>query len=131
MLSQVVGWLGFAWNFNRNQVWTSLGYPQDPPFNGQRMFQDTAAYANDGTVSRLTEADRDRLQHDRRMQRRSVGAWLRIHELRQWPQQLPSNSQPLEIYSPYFGENAHSLKVQVVGSLAEGSSSEGVPKNTG
>ena len=116
MLSQVVGWLGFAWNFNRNQVWTSLGYPQDPPFNGQRMFQDTARYANDGTVPGFTEADWDRLQHDRRMQRRSVGAWLRIQP--NYVNGLNSyrpNSQPLEIYSPYFGENAHSLKVQVVG----------------
>jgi hypothetical protein len=44
MLSQVAGWLGFGWNFPRNQIWTSLGYPAGPPFNGQRMFQDTAPY---------------------------------------------------------------------------------------
>jgi hypothetical protein len=49
-VSQVVGWLGFAWNYPRNQVWTSLGYPAAPPFNGQRMWECTAPYANDGSV---------------------------------------------------------------------------------
>lgn len=45
-----VGWLGFAWNFPRDQVWTSLGYPAAPPFTGQPMFKDTAPYANDGSA---------------------------------------------------------------------------------
>ena len=102
MLSQVVGWLGFAWDSDPYEVWTSLGYPQGPPFNGQRMFQDTAAYANDGTVPGSPKPIGMGEQHDWRMQRRPVGPGLRIHELRQWPQQLPSE-QPAaeEIYSPY------------------------------
>ena len=116
MLSQVVGWLGFAWNFNRNQVWTSLGYPQGPPFNGQRMFQDTAAYANDGTVPGSPKPIGIGCSMTGGC---SGGPWVLGFGSTNYVNGLNSyrpNSQPLEIYSPYFGENAHSLKVQVVGS---------------
>ena len=116
MLSQVVGWLGFAWNFNRNQVWTSLGYPQGPPFNGQRMFQDTAAYANDGTVPGSPKPIGIGCSMTGGC---SGGPWVLGFGSTNYVNGLNSyrpNDQPLEIYSPYFGENAHSLKVQVVGS---------------
>jgi V8-like Glu-specific endopeptidase len=114
MLSQVVGWLGFAWNFPRNQVWTSLGYPAAPPFNGQRMFQDTAPYANDGSVPGSPAP---------------IGIGCSMTggcSGGPWPLGLGStnyvnghnsyrpNNQPLEIYSPYFGDNAHSLMQLVV-----------------
>ena len=115
-LSQVVGWLGFAWNFPRNQVWTSLGYPAEAPFNGQRMFQDTAAYANDGSVpgSPATIGIGCSMTGGC-----SGGPWVMGFGSTNYVNGHNSyrpNSQPLEIYSPYFGDNAHSLKVQVVGS---------------
>lgn len=37
-LSQWVGWLGYMANYSRYQTFTALGYPQEYPFNGQRMF---------------------------------------------------------------------------------------------
>ncbi len=115
-LSQTVGWLGFAWNFNRNQVWTSLGYPAAPPFNGQRMFQDTAAYANDGSVpgSPATIGIGCSMTPGC-----SGGPWVLGFGSTNYVNGHNSyrpNNQPLEIYSPSFGDNAHSLKVAVVGS---------------
>jgi len=115
-LSQVVGWLGFAWNFNRNQVWTSLGYPQGPPFNGQRIFQDTAAYANDGNVPGSPKPIGIGCSMTGGC---SGGPWvlgLGSTNYVNGHNSYRPNAQPLEIYSPYFGENAHSLKVQAVGS---------------
>ena len=49
-ISQRVGWLGFAWNWSRNQHWLSHGYPAAPPFNGRRMQINAASYAYNGNV---------------------------------------------------------------------------------
>lgn len=115
-LAQVVGWLGFAWNYPRNQVWTSLGYPAAPPFNGQRMFQDTAAYANDGSVPGSPAPIGIGCSMTGGC---SGGPWvlgLASTNYVNGHNSYRPNNQPLEIYSPYFGENAHSLKVLAVGS---------------
>lgn len=114
MLSQVVGWLGFAWNFPRDQVWTSLGYPAAPPFNGQRMIQDTAPYANDGSVPGSPAPIGIGCSMTGGC---SGGPWvlgLASRNLVNGHNSYRPNNQPLEIYSPYFGENAHSLMQLVV-----------------
>jgi len=113
-LSQVVGWLGFAWNFPRNQVWTSLGYPAAPPFNGQRMFQDTAPYANDGSVPGSPPTIGIGCSMTGGC---SGGPWvlgLGSTNYVNGHNSYRPNNQPLEIYSPYFGDNAHSLQQLVV-----------------
>jgi hypothetical protein len=114
MLSQVAGWLGFAWNFPRNQVWTSLGYPAAPPFNGQRMWQDTAPYANDGAVPGSPQPIGIGCSMTGGC---SGGPWvlgLGSTNYVNGHNSYRPNNQPLEIYSPYFGDNAHSLMQLVV-----------------
>ena len=44
-LGQTVGYLGYAYNFSRNQHWWEVGYPQAAPFNGMRMHACNASYA--------------------------------------------------------------------------------------
>lgn len=46
-ISQTLGWLGFAWNQNEENHWTLLGYPVDPPFNGnlQQICHSSYAYS--------------------------------------------------------------------------------------
>jgi V8-like Glu-specific endopeptidase len=108
-VSQTVGWLGFAWNFNRNQVWTSLGYPAAPPFNGQRMFQDTAPYANDGNVPGAPPTVGIGCSMTGGC---SGGPWvlgLGSTNYVNGNNSYRPNNQPLEIYSPYFGDAARSL----------------------
>ena len=108
-VSQSVGWLGFAWNFPRDQVWTSLGYPAAPPFNGERMFQDTAPYANDGTVPGSPSPIGIGCSMTGGC---SGGPWvlgLGSTNYVNGHNSYRPNNQPLEIYSPYFGDNAHSL----------------------
>lgn len=115
-LSQTVGWLGFAWNFPRNQVWTSLGYPAAPPFTGELMYQDTAAYANDGNVPGSPKTIGIGCSMTGGC---SGGPWvlgLGSTNYVNGENSYRPNNQPLEIYSPYFGDNAHSLKVLAVGS---------------
>jgi V8-like Glu-specific endopeptidase len=114
MVSQAVGWLGFAWNFPRNQVWTSLGYPAGAPFNGNRMFQDTAAYANDGSVPGSPQPVGIGCSMTGGC---SGGPWVMglatTNNVNGHNSYRP-NSQPLEMYSPYFGDNAKALKDLVV-----------------
>ena len=115
-ISQVVGWFGFAWNFPRNQVWTSLGYPAEAPFTGKRMFQDTAAYANDGSVPGSPAPIGIGCSMTGGC---SGGPWVlgfgSNNYVNGHNSYRPTN-QPLEMYSPYFNDGAHSLKVLVVGS---------------
>ena len=73
-----------------------------------RMFQDTAPYANDGSVPGSPAT----IGIGCSMTGGCSGGpgnrpWL--DEPCQWSQQLRPNNQPLDIYSPYFGDNAHSL----------------------
>jgi V8-like Glu-specific endopeptidase len=108
-ISQVVGWLGFAWNFPRNQNWTSLGYPAEPPFNGQRMWEDTAPYANDGSVAGSPPTIGIGCSMTGGC---SGGPWvlgLVSTNYVNGNNSYRPDDQPLEIYSPYFGDNAHSL----------------------
>jgi V8-like Glu-specific endopeptidase len=37
-LTDTVGGRGIAFNYNRNQFYTSFGYPAAPPFSGQRLY---------------------------------------------------------------------------------------------
>ncbi len=46
-ITQVVGYLGFAWNQSRVLHWWELGYPAASPFNGQRMIACQSSYAYD------------------------------------------------------------------------------------
>jgi len=46
-LAQKVGWLGFAWNYSRNNAWWQIGYPQATPFTGKWMIACQASYAYD------------------------------------------------------------------------------------
>lgn len=50
-ISQRVGWLGFAWNWSRHQHWYAMGYPADPPYDGQKLIANPASFAYTAEVS--------------------------------------------------------------------------------
>jgi V8-like Glu-specific endopeptidase len=51
-LTDVVGGRGIAFNYNRNQFYTSFGYPAAPPFSGGRLWTcDSPLIANDPAAS--------------------------------------------------------------------------------
>ncbi|MCV2884339.1 hypothetical protein OE749_06495 [Aestuariibacter sp. AA17] len=108
-LSQVVGWLGFAWNFSKYQHWTQFGYPAAAPFNGKRLITCTSSYAYHGSVgaspkpigvgSDLTGGS-------------SGGPWIMRFATGNYVNGLNSyrrSSKKHEMYSPYFNNNAKSL----------------------
>ena len=49
-ISQVVGWLGFAWNWSLYQHWNQFGYPAASPFSGKRLITSQSSYAYKGSV---------------------------------------------------------------------------------
>jgi len=108
-ISQVVGWLGFAWNWSRVQHWLSIGYPAAAPFNGQRMNIAAASYAYNGSVgctpapvgmgNDLTGGS-------------SGGPWVWKFGTGNYANGNNSyrrSTKPKEMYSPYFGNAAKSL----------------------
>ena len=110
-ISQVVGWLGFAWNWSDEQHWFLFGYPQGYPFNGKRQQVCASSYAYSDTSSGVpypTGVGCDQTGGS------SGGPWIL---------QFSGNAgatnylngvnsygyNSLEMYSPYFGDDAKSL----------------------
>ena len=112
-ISEVVGWLGFAWNHGREQHWFECGYPAAAPFNGQRMNMVAASYAYDGSVPGIppvaTGSDMTGGC--------SGGPWVKAMFSGSWANGVNSyrlTSRPLEMNSPYFDDRAKSLKDALV-----------------
>jgi V8-like Glu-specific endopeptidase len=108
-ISQRVGWLGFAWNWSRNQHWLSHGYPAGAPFNGRRMQINAASFAYNGSVGSspapvgmgndLTGGS-------------SGGPWIWRFGTGNYVNGVNSyrrRSRPKEMFSPYFGNHAKAL----------------------
>jgi hypothetical protein len=113
-ISDAVGWLGFGWNWPREQHWFELGYPAAAPFNGQRLYAVAASYAYDGNVPGIPPvATGSDLTGGC-----SGGPWIRGAFSGNWANGVNSyrdTSRPLEMNSPYFDDRAKSLKDMLVG----------------
>lgn len=113
-ISDVAGWLGFAWNWPRVQHWFEFGYPAAAPFNGQRLNAVAASYAYDGTVPGIPPvATGSDLTGGC-----SGGPWLRGAFTGNWANGVNSyriTTRPLEMNSPYFDDRAKSIKDLLVG----------------
>jgi hypothetical protein len=105
-ISQVVGSLGFAWNWSKFQHWHSLGFPQASPFNGQRLWDVQASYAYDGSVATTVAMGNDMTGGC------SGGPWVWQFGTGNFENGVNSyrlTSRPQELCSPYFGNGAKSL----------------------
>lgn len=108
-ISQRVGWLGFAWNWSRNQHWLSHGYPAGAPFNGRRMQINAASFAYNGNVgaSPAPVGTGNDLTGGS-----SGGPWIwrfgtgnHVNGVNSYRR----SSKSKEMFSPYFGNAAKSL----------------------
>lgn len=114
-ISEAVGWLGFSWNWPREQHWFELGYPAAPPFTGGRLNCVAASYAYNGSVPGPVPpvaTGNDMTPGC------SGGPWIRGMFSGNWSNGVNSYRQtdrPLEMNSPYFDDRAKSLKDLVVG----------------
>jgi V8-like Glu-specific endopeptidase len=109
-ISQVVGWLGLAWNWSRLQHWHALGYPAAAPFTGGRLIEVEASYAySDGNL------DCDPKPHatgDDMTGGCSGGPWVWRFGTGNYLNGNNSyryGNRPEELYSPYFGNEAKAL----------------------
>lgn len=114
-ISQVVGWLGFAWNWSRYQHWCQFGYPAASPFNGKRLIENASSYAYDhgslnclpkpvGVGSDLTGGS-------------SGGPWILKFGTSNYVNGCNScrrSNKPQEMFSSYFNDNAKSLFDQLM-----------------
>lgn len=111
-LSQAVGWLGFAWNWPREQHWNGIGYPAADPFDGNRQIVCQASHATDDTYFDPATIGIGCDQTGGC----SGGSWIKDFS----PDAGAANylngnfsyhylSEPDAIYSPYFGDAAKTL----------------------
>lgn len=115
-ISQKVGNLGFAWNKGRIQHWNALGYPQAPPFNGQRHHDCQASYAYDGSVAGIKPVA---IGCDM-TGGCSGGPWvlkLGSDNILNGNNSYRQGNRPEEMNSPYFDDRAKSLYDQLVASV--------------
>jgi V8-like Glu-specific endopeptidase len=113
-ISQIVGWLGFAYNQATALHWTAMGYPQAAPFNGQT--QQICASSFGHMDKNYVSAPYPRAIGCDQTGGTSGGPWIKSFSGSAGATNyLNGNmsyrypSQPLEIYSPYFNSEAKSL----------------------
>ena len=112
-ISQHVGYLGFAWNWRRQQHWHAIGYPAGAPFTGQVMVSTQASYAYDGQVPGIKPMA---IGCDM-TGGCSGGPWIRKFGTLNQTNGLNSyrrRTHPEEMLSPYFDNRAKSLKDELV-----------------
>ncbi len=118
-ISQAVGWLGFAWNWSRYQLWHALGYPVAAPFNGRRLFDSQGSFAYTDPYLKCNP-----LPHAIGSDQTggcSGGPWIwrfgtgnYLNGNNSYRYIKPNH--PEEIYSPYFGNEAKALRDALVNS---------------
>jgi hypothetical protein len=104
-LVSAVGGEGITWNASRSQNYTAFGYPQASPFTGNRMIEVQAPFATtsapDGTGTPMTGIGNDMTGGSSGggwlINFSSSGGWVNGHN--DWKY----FSQPLAMYSPYYG----------------------------
>jgi V8-like Glu-specific endopeptidase len=106
----VLGGQGLAWNWSPVQDFIDLGYPQAAPFNGNRLIECDAGYA----VSDGNYGDPSPIGIGCDMTGGSSGGSWYIHWSGGGGQRNGHNdykygSQPLAVYSPYYGNGAVNL----------------------
>jgi V8-like Glu-specific endopeptidase len=108
-ISQVVGWLGFAWNWSKYQHWSQFGYPAAAPFNGRRLIANLSSFAYNGSVNcspKTVGVGSDLTGGS------SGGPWIMRFGTQNYVNGVNSyrrGNKPKEMFSPYFNNNARSL----------------------
>ena len=120
-IQDVVGALGFAWNFSYTQQWNLFGYPQAAPFDGQDMHCCQASYAytvgtGKATVSKVKYAKTQGVGCNM-TGGSSGGPWILYFQNGNY---LNGNNsfyrvgKPNEMFSPHFDNNAYSLYTAII-----------------
>jgi len=106
-LVDAVGAEGWAYNHPRDQFFHALGYPAEAPFNGERMIECDAPYATDDSPNGVSPAAMgigcDMTGGS------SGGGWLiqfgSARGMVNGHNDYKYDSQPLAMYSPYYGDD--------------------------
>jgi len=109
-LHNVVGWLGFAWNWSRVQHWHAMGYPAEgSDFDGQSMMETESSFAYNGSRScspqtvAIGSNQTGGCSGGPWIWRFGGGNYVFGHNSYRY------TSRPEEMKSPYFGDAAKSL----------------------
>ena len=102
LLVNKLGGEGIAWNYSAVEDFVDLGYPQAAPFNGNRLIECNAGYAvTDGSTSPAPIGIGCDMTGGS-----SGGSWYigwGGSSYRNGHNDYKYNSQPLSMYSPYYG----------------------------
>jgi len=107
----VVGGLGAIFNGSRIAHWNAMGYPQAAPFAGERQYQNQSSYAATDAVNARPGPDTTGAGNDL-TGGSSGGPWIKgytasggyMNGVNSYKYVSPS--MPLEMYSPYLGNEA-------------------------
>jgi hypothetical protein len=110
-LTDVVGGRGIAFDYDRNQTYSSHGYPAGPPFNGERLWvcESPLIYNDDSANPPTMGIDCDMTGGS------SGGGWIvgsSVHSVNSYGY----TTLPNVMFGPYQGSVAQSLYTQASGS---------------
>ena len=117
-LSQRVGYLGFAWNYSRVQMYNMFGYPQAAPYNGAWLVTTQASYATqDGSENPNTTGI-----GFSQTGCCSGGPWIKDYRhvtsgacnYANGVNSYIYSGSPLQIYSPYFDTSVNDLRLSAI-----------------
>jgi hypothetical protein len=112
-ISQVVGSLGFSYNLSEYQAWFNVGYPDEPPFDGNWQYICASSYGGSDTNQSVPYP----VAMGCDMNGGSTGSpWIRNFSGSSGNSNFLNGNYSYQItgdtetiYSPYFGDAAKSL----------------------
>jgi V8-like Glu-specific endopeptidase len=113
-IANAVGALGIQFNATRVRSWNAMGYPAAAPFAGERQYQNIASYAASDTPTDGPGPDTIGIGNDL-TGGSSGGPWVvGYSKAGGWVNSVNSYkyvspAMPLEMYGPYFGNEALAL----------------------
>jgi len=112
-IANQLGSLGIQFNVSRIRSWNAMGYPAGSPFSGERQYQNIASYAASDTPSARSGPDTIGIGNDL-TGGSSGGPWIASYSpnggfVNGVNSYKYASSMPLEMYSPYFGNEALDL----------------------
>jgi hypothetical protein len=113
-----LGWLGFAWNWPRDQHWHVIGYPAESPFDGNKMIICASSHSRDDHPCDLPETPDTIGTGCDQTGGSSGGPWIKdfsgnvgasnyLNGNVSYKYVIPS--EPEQIFSPYFDDTAYNL----------------------
>lgn len=105
-ISDLVGYLGYAWGYGTSQHWVQIGYPAASPYDGKWMIETFSSFSNSSTITcKDTSASKPVAHGTVQTDGSDGGPWIMSYKDGDYVNSVTSfylAESPYEVYGPYF-----------------------------